>query len=82
LGIDRIRDIVDSLERPADTPVAVVYHASWPDQKILLGTLGDIAEKVDAARIHRSALIIVGSVLTRKGFRRSHLYRDRQCPER
>jgi precorrin-4/cobalt-precorrin-4 C11-methyltransferase len=82
LGIDRIREIVDSLDRPADTPVAVVYHASWPDQKILLGTLGNIAEKVEAARIHRSALIIVGGVVTRKGFRRSHLYRDRQCPER
>jgi precorrin-4/cobalt-precorrin-4 C11-methyltransferase len=82
LGIDRIREIVDSLDRPADTPVAVVYHASWPDQKILLGTLGDIAEKVEAASIYRSALIIVGGVVTKKGFRRSHLYRDRQYPER
>ncbi|NMC09568.1 MAG: precorrin-4 C(11)-methyltransferase [Methanothrix sp.] len=78
LGIDKIRDIVDSLDRPADTPVAVVYHASWPDQKILLGTLGDIAEKVEAASIYRSALIIVGGVVTRKDFRRSHLYRDRR----
>ena len=39
LGIDKIRDIVDSLDRPGDTPVAVVYHASWPDEKVLLGTL-------------------------------------------
>lgn len=78
LGIDKIRDIVDSLDRPADTPVAVVYHAYWPDQKILLGTLGDIAEKVEAASIYRSALIIVGGVVTRKDFRRSHLYRDRR----
>jgi precorrin-4/cobalt-precorrin-4 C11-methyltransferase len=28
------------------TPVAVVYRASWPDQKIIKGTLGDIADKV------------------------------------
>lgn len=82
LGIDRIRDIVDALDRPEETPVAVVYHASWPDQKIILGTLADIAEKVEAASIYRSALIIVGAVVTKKGFRRSHLYRDRQCPER
>jgi precorrin-4/cobalt-precorrin-4 C11-methyltransferase len=77
LGIDKIRDIVASLDRPGDTPVAVVYHASWPDQKVLLGTLADIAEKVEAAGISRSALILVGGVVTRTGFGRSHLYRDR-----
>jgi precorrin-4/cobalt-precorrin-4 C11-methyltransferase len=77
LGIDKIRDIVASLDRPGDTPVAVVYHASWPDQRILLGTLTDIAEKVEAAGISRSALILVGGVVKRTGFGRSHLYRDR-----
>jgi len=77
LGIDRIRDIVASLDRPVDTPVAVVYHASWPDQKVLLGTLADIAQKVEAAGISRSALVLVGGVVTRTGFGRSHLYRER-----
>ncbi|VVB68321.1 S-adenosyl-L-methionine-dependent uroporphyrinogen III methyltransferase [uncultured archaeon] len=77
LGIDKIRDIVASLDRPGDTPVAVVYHASWPDQRILLGTLADIAQKVEAAGISRSALVLVGGVLKRTGFGRSHLYRDR-----
>jgi precorrin-4/cobalt-precorrin-4 C11-methyltransferase len=77
LGIDKMRDIVASLDRPGDTPVAVVYHASWPDQRILLGTLADIAEKVEAAGISRSALILVGGVVKRTGFGRSHLYRDR-----
>jgi precorrin-4/cobalt-precorrin-4 C11-methyltransferase len=77
LGIDKIRDIVDSLDRPIDTPVAVVYHASWPDQEVVLGTLQDIAEKVDAAGIRRSALILVGNTIKRTGFRRSHLYRNR-----
>jgi precorrin-4/cobalt-precorrin-4 C11-methyltransferase len=77
LGIDKIRDIVDNLDRPGDTPVAVVYHASWPDEKVLLGTLEDIAEKVEAAGISKSALILVGGVVKRTGFRRSHLYRDR-----
>jgi len=77
LGIDRIRDIVDNLDRPDDTPVAVVYHASWPDEKVLQGTLADIAQKVEAAGISKSALILVGGVVTRTGFRRSHLYRDR-----
>ncbi len=77
LGIDRIRDIVATLDQPDDTPVAVVYHASWPDQRVLLGTLADIAEKVEAAGISRSALILVGGVVKRTGFGRSHLYRNR-----
>jgi precorrin-4/cobalt-precorrin-4 C11-methyltransferase len=77
LGVDKIKDIMDSLDRPGDTPVAVVYHASWPDQKIILGTIQDIAEKVSSSGINRSALILVGNVVKRTGFRRSHLYRDR-----
>jgi precorrin-4/cobalt-precorrin-4 C11-methyltransferase len=77
LGIDKIEDIVESLDRPADTPVAVVYHASWPDQEILTGTLADIADKVKAAGFSRSALILVGGVVSRTGFGRSHLYRER-----
>jgi precorrin-4/cobalt-precorrin-4 C11-methyltransferase len=77
LGVDKIRNVARSLDLPDDTPVAVVYHASWPDQKILRGCLGNIADKVEAAGISRSALIIVGGVLNRSGFRRSHLYRDR-----
>lgn len=77
LGIDKIEDIVKSLDRPADTPVAVVYHASWPDQEILIGTLADISGKVKAAGFSRSALILVGGVVSRTGFGRSHLYRAR-----
>lgn len=77
LGIDKIKDIVDNLDRPGDTPVAVVYHASWPDEMVLQGTLDDIAQKVEAAGISKSALILVGGVVKRTGFRRSHLYRDR-----
>ena len=77
LGIDKIEEIVENLDRPSDTPVAVVYHASWPDEMVLQGTLADIAEKVEAAGLNRSALILVGKVVKRTGFRRSHLYRDR-----
>ena len=77
LGADKIRKIVDALERPKETPAAVIFHASWPDEKIILGTLEDIADKVEAAGISRSALILVGEVVGRTGFRRSHLYRDR-----
>lgn len=78
LGIDKIRDIIADLDLPGKTPVAVVYHASWPDELILTGTLDDIAGKVESAKLSKSALILVGGVVKREGFRRSHLYRDRQ----
>ncbi|MFA6710770.1 MAG: precorrin-4 C(11)-methyltransferase [Candidatus Methanomethylophilaceae archaeon] len=46
-----------------DTPVAVVYKATWPDQKIVTGTLVDIAEKVKTEKIKKTALTIVGRFL-------------------
>lgn len=77
LGTDKIRKVTESLQVPADTPVAVIYHASWPDQKIILGTVEDIAKKVEDAGIERSAMILVGDVILRSGFGRSHLYQSR-----
>ncbi len=50
-------------EYPLDTPVAVVQKASWPDQKVVRGTLADIVQKVKKAKIVWTALIIVGEVL-------------------
>lgn len=58
----------------ADCPVAVVHKASWPDQQIVLGTLSDIYEKVRAARINATAIILVGRVLTSSDFANSRLY--------
>ena len=58
----------------ADCPVAVVYRASWPDQQVIRGTLADIAGKVRAAKITRTALVLVGRVLGEADFRDSALY--------
>ncbi len=58
----------------ADCPVAVVYRASWPDERIIRGTLADIRDKVRAAKITRTALILVGRVLDADGFSDSALY--------
>ena len=77
LGTDKIRETMNSLEVPADTPVAVVYHASWPDEMVIIGTVEDIADKVEGAGITKSALILVGNVISRSGFGRSHLYQSR-----
>lgn len=57
-----------------DTPVAVVYKASWPDQKIIRGTLRTIAAKIKKQKIHKHALIFVGNVLKNHGFEKSMLY--------
>ncbi len=56
-----------------NAPVAVVYRASWDDEKIITGTLGDISEKMKAQGISRTALILVGDFLTAKGGK-SRLY--------
>ena len=45
------------------TPVAVVYKATWPDQKIVIGTVEDIAQKVKEAGIKKTALTVVGDFL-------------------
>ena len=58
----------------ADCPVAVVVRASWPDERILRGTLGTIRDQVAAEPIERTALVIVGRVLQAADFRDSALY--------
>ena len=58
----------------ADCPVAVVAWASWPDERILRGTLATIEEQVAADPIDRTALIFVGRSLAEHDFRESALY--------
>ncbi len=74
LGTHKIREITEKVAYPKETPAAVVYHASWEDEKVILGTVGDIADKVEAAGIDKSAIIIIGNVLKPENYKRSHLY--------
>ncbi|OUJ18277.1 Precorrin-4 methylase CobM [Methanonatronarchaeum thermophilum] len=74
LGISKIEEIVKKVDRPKNTPVAVVYKASWDQEKIIKGTLENIAQKVKKEDIKRSALIIIGEVVEKTGYRRSELY--------
>ncbi len=60
--IDRLATELMQEYRP-DTPAAVVYKASWENQKIVQGTLSDIAQKVTDAGIKKTALIVVGDFL-------------------
>jgi precorrin-4/cobalt-precorrin-4 C11-methyltransferase len=58
----------------ADCPAAVVHRASWPDQRILRGTLADIRAQVKQAGMTRTALILVGRALGASSFSESRLY--------
>lgn len=56
------------------TPAAVVYRASWPDQKVIVGTLEDITKKVRAEKIIRTAIVIIGNVIQPSSYEYSRLY--------
>lgn len=76
LSVQGIRKVVSQLEEggyPEDTPAAVIYKATWPDEKVVRGTLKDIAGKVHDADIRRTALIMVGKFLGDE-YNYSHLY--------
>jgi precorrin-4/cobalt-precorrin-4 C11-methyltransferase len=75
LSIHEIDRVVEQLLKGygEDTPVAVVEKASWPEERKIVGRLGNISEKVKKAGIKRQALIVVGEVLGRT-YRKSKLY--------
>ena len=83
LGPDELLDAIHVIERVvdellpaygADCPAAVVWRASWPDERVLRGTLGGIGSLVRAEGLERTALILVGRALGATDFRDSALY--------
>lgn len=65
LSANRIEELVEQLQTsyPVDMPIALVYKASWPEEKIIQGNLGNIAELVRKANITKTGLIVVGRFL-------------------
>jgi precorrin-4/cobalt-precorrin-4 C11-methyltransferase len=76
LSIANLSRIVRALQPlyGADCPTVVAYRVSWPDQRLIRGTLGDIRDKVKAARITRTALVLVGPALAGAPAPESRLY--------
>lgn len=76
LSADRVADYTGLLAEHygADCPAAVVYHASWPDEKTIRGTLADIADRLHAEGITRTAIFLVGWALSRPVPHVSKLY--------
>jgi precorrin-4/cobalt-precorrin-4 C11-methyltransferase len=75
LSASMIDEVVEELKAgyDADTPVAVVYKATWPDEKVIITTLDKVAGEVKKQGIRKTALILVGDFLAQKG-KRSKLY--------
>lgn len=76
LSVQEIGRVVEQLVKgygSEDTPVAVVYKASWEDEKAIIGTLRDIEEKVKAEGINKMAQILVGNFID-GDYERSKLY--------
>ncbi|MDG5776334.1 cobalt-precorrin-4/precorrin-4 C(11)-methyltransferase [Haloarculaceae archaeon H-GB2-1] len=79
LGTHAIPDTMDRLlddGHDPETPVAVVYHASWPDEDVIEGTIETIGEKVEEAGYRASAMVVIGEAATGSGYERSYLYGD------
>jgi precorrin-4/cobalt-precorrin-4 C11-methyltransferase len=77
LSVHLLSDIVKEAIKggyPKSTPAAIVYRASWPDQKIITGTLEDIVKKVWAEKITRTAIVMIGDVIQPKSYEYSKLY--------
>ena len=76
LSVSRMREIAETLAPlyGEECPARVVFRASWPDQKIVTGTLADIGEKVEEAGIGRTAMVLIGHALARPMAKASKLY--------
>jgi precorrin-4/cobalt-precorrin-4 C11-methyltransferase len=78
LSVHLIKEIVEELLRGGryslETPAAVVYRATWKDEKIIKGKLKDIVEKTKKEKILKTALIIIGNVLEPKEYQLSKVY--------
>ena len=79
LGTHAIPEVMERLLEDGhnpDTPVTVVYHASWPDEDVIEGTVETIGERVEDAGYRASALVVIGEAGAGANYDRSYLYGD------
>ena len=58
----------------ADTPAAIVYKATWEDEKTVICTVGTLAQSARENNITKTALMIIGDVVSHSHYNRSELY--------
>ena len=75
LSVNEIDKVVSILKPVYGTncPVAIVYKASWKDEKVIISNLSDVADEITRNDIKKTAIIVVGDVLS-KNFEYSKLY--------
>jgi precorrin-4 C11-methyltransferase len=81
LSTGLIGSVVDALLTAGyapETPIAMVYRASWPDQKVVRGILADIAARIDKEELTHQGMIVVSPALRPERDLPSHLYGDFQ----
>jgi precorrin-4/cobalt-precorrin-4 C11-methyltransferase len=77
LGTHAVSETMDRLLEAGhdpETPVTVVYHASWPDEDVIEGTIATIGDRVEEAGYRASALVVIGDAVGDTGYDRSYLY--------
>jgi len=77
LGVQQIQRLCKELVEggyPKRTPIVVLYKVTWPEETIISGTIGTIASKVKQSKISKTAIVIVGRILSEGGYSRSKLY--------
>ena len=70
----RLSERLIAAGRSEDTPCAIVYKATWPDEKKFICTVGTLAETADANGIKNLAVVLVGDVISKSGYALSKLY--------
>ncbi len=71
---EKLSEELQSGGYPPDTPAALVYKATWKDEKTVTGTVGDLAEMARRAGISKTAVVLVGDAVSHSEYERSRLY--------
>lgn len=58
----------------AETPAAIIYKATWPEEEFYYCTVAELEQTAAVHGIKKTALIIVGDILSKKGYEKSKLY--------
>lgn len=72
--LDRLAEELQKGGYGPETPVAIVYKASWPDEQVIRCTVGELSEAAAQAGIRKTALILVGDAVSQGNYERSRLY--------
>jgi precorrin-4/cobalt-precorrin-4 C11-methyltransferase len=77
LSIGMIDELVEKLMEGgyhSETPAAIVYKATWPEEKKIICTIGELAEKAREEKITKTAVVLIGDVIDHSSYERSKLY--------